>query len=64
MEMIAVNKIYNLKKSMRANCLQIIRPIVLVADQIAVLECLRNGYVSTEDEWGKFLEVEGGVIQY
>ena len=26
--------------------------------------CTRNGYVSTEDEWGKFLEVEGGVIQY
>lgn len=26
--------------------------------------CTRNAYVSTEDAWGKFLEVEGGVIQY
>ena len=26
--------------------------------------CTRDNYVSTEAEWGKFLEVEGGVIQY
>ena len=26
--------------------------------------CTRNHYVSTEEEWGKFLNVEGGVIQY
>lgn len=29
--------------------------------------CTRNcekNYAVTEEEWGKFLEVEGGVIQY
>ena len=26
--------------------------------------CTRDRYVSTEEEWGKFLNVEGGVIQY
>ncbi|MED0986688.1 hypothetical protein [Bacillus paramycoides] len=26
--------------------------------------CTRNGQMATEEEWGKFLEVEGGVIQY
>ena len=26
--------------------------------------CTRDEYVSTEAEWGKFLNVEGGVIQY
>ena len=26
--------------------------------------CTRDNYVSSEEEWGKFLEVEGGVIQY
>lgn len=26
--------------------------------------CTRDNYVATEEEWGKFLEVEGGVIQY
>lgn len=26
--------------------------------------CTRNGYAATEEEWGKFLEIEGGVIQY
>lgn len=26
--------------------------------------CGRDMYVATESEWGQFLEVEGGVIQY
>lgn len=26
--------------------------------------CTRNNAVASEEEWGKFLEVEGGVIQY
>ena len=26
--------------------------------------CTRTDYVATEEEWGKFLDVEGGVIQY
>ncbi len=26
--------------------------------------CTRNDYVATEEAWGKFLDVEGGVIQY
>ena len=26
--------------------------------------CTRDRYVSTEEEWGKFLNIEGGVIQY
>lgn len=26
--------------------------------------CTRDDYVSTEQQWGEFLEVEGGVIQY
>ena len=26
--------------------------------------CTRDDYVATEAEWGKFLDVEGGVIQY
>ena len=26
--------------------------------------CTRDKYVASEAEWGKFLEVEGGVIQY
>ena len=26
--------------------------------------CTRNGVVATEEEWGKFLEIEGGIIQY
>ena len=26
--------------------------------------CTRDDYVSTEAEWGRFLNVEGGVIQY
>lgn len=26
--------------------------------------CTRDDYVATEKEWGKFLNVEGGVIQY
>ena len=26
--------------------------------------CTRDDYVATEEEWGKFLNVEGGVIQY
>jgi hypothetical protein len=26
--------------------------------------CTRNDYVSTEEAWGEFLNVEGGVIQY
>lgn len=26
--------------------------------------CTRDEYVATEEEWGKFLNVEGGVIQY
>lgn len=26
--------------------------------------CTRDDYVSNEEEWGKFLEVEGGIIQY
>ena len=26
--------------------------------------CTRNDYVSTEEGWGEFLNVEGGVIQY
>lgn len=26
--------------------------------------CTRDRYVASEEEWGKFLEVEGGVIQY
>ena len=26
--------------------------------------CTRNGDVASEEEWGKFLAVEGGVIQY
>lgn len=26
--------------------------------------CTRDKYVASEEEWGKFLEVEGGVIQY
>ena len=26
--------------------------------------CTRDDYVATEKEWGKFLEVEGGIIQY
>ena len=26
--------------------------------------CTRNNYTVTEEEWGKFLDVEGGVIQY
>lgn len=26
--------------------------------------CTRDGYVASEEEWGKFLAVEGGVIQY
>lgn len=26
--------------------------------------CTRDDYVASEQEWGKFLAVEGGVIQY
>lgn len=26
--------------------------------------CTRNGNIATADEWGKFLDIEGGVIQY
>lgn len=26
--------------------------------------CTRNGNMATEEEWGKFLEIESGVIQY
>lgn len=26
--------------------------------------CTRDGIAATEAEWGKFLQVEGGVIQY
>lgn len=26
--------------------------------------CTRNGVVASEEEWGHFLEVEGGIIQY
>lgn len=26
--------------------------------------CTRDDYVATEEAWGKFLDVEGGVIQY
>lgn len=26
--------------------------------------CTKDDYVATEAEWGKFLNVEGGVIQY
>ena len=26
--------------------------------------CTRDKYVAAEEEWGKFLNVEGGVIQY
>lgn len=26
--------------------------------------CTRNHEMATEEEWGKFLEVESGVIQY
>lgn len=26
--------------------------------------CTRDNYVASEEEWGKFLAVEGGVIQY
>lgn len=26
--------------------------------------CTRDNYVASEEEWGKFLEVEGGIIQY
>ena len=26
--------------------------------------CTRDDYVATEEAWGKFLNVEGGVIQY
>lgn len=26
--------------------------------------CTRDNYVATEEAWGKFLDVEGGVIQY
>lgn len=26
--------------------------------------CTRDKYVATEEEWGKFLNVEGGMIQY
>lgn len=26
--------------------------------------CTKDRYVASEEEWGKFLEVEGGVIQY
>ena len=26
--------------------------------------CTRNNEMATEEDWGKFLEVEGGVIQY
>ncbi len=26
--------------------------------------CTRDDYVATEEEWGRFLNVEGGVIQY
>lgn len=26
--------------------------------------CTRDNYVATEEEWGRFLNVEGGVIQY
>lgn len=26
--------------------------------------CTKDDYVATEEEWGKFLNVEGGVIQY
>ena len=27
--------------------------------------CTRDGYeAASEEEWGKFLEIEGGVIQY
>lgn len=26
--------------------------------------CTRNNSMATEEDWGKFLEVEGGVIQY
>lgn len=26
--------------------------------------CTRNGTVATEEEWGQFLEIESGVIQY
>ena len=26
--------------------------------------CTRDDYVASEEEWGKFLDVEGGIIQY
>ncbi len=26
--------------------------------------CTRDDYVATEQDWGAFLKVEGGVIQY
>ncbi|WP_214711489.1 MULTISPECIES: hypothetical protein [unclassified Exiguobacterium] len=26
--------------------------------------CTRNKEMATEEEWGKFLEIEGGIIQY
>ncbi len=26
--------------------------------------CMRDDYEATEEAWGKFLEIEGGVIQY
>lgn len=26
--------------------------------------CTRDDYVATEEAWGEFLNVEGGVIQY
>ena len=32
--------------------------------RVCTRQCREGEYVATEEEWGKFLEVEGGVIQY
>ena len=32
--------------------------------RVCTRQCVDNNRLATEEEWGKFLEVEGGVIQY
>lgn len=32
--------------------------------RVCTRDCHHGNYVASEEEWGKFLEVKGGVIQY
>ena len=32
--------------------------------RVCARKCLKDDGITTEEEWGRFLEIEGGVIQY